>query len=471
MTERDNIRPVILCGGVGARLWPLSRKSFPKQFAPLINGKSLFELTLERVSAFSRQQTLVAASEHRHILTNLIEDKDSTGHRHLILEPEPRNTAAAMALAALATPDEAEESLLLFCPADHHIPDHKQFTETILKGVPAAASGAIVTFGITPTHPATDYGYIEKGSDYIGASFRAERFVEKPDAAMAEQFLLQGNTVWNAGIFLAQKGVLLQAIGQHSPKTLHAVKAALAAAEQEPLDNGSSALIPAISTFMEAPDISIDHAVIERHDNIAVVPFEGQWHDVGNWPGFAALSRADKAGNRIHGQGVAREAQNTYIHAPHRPVIALNTKDLYIIDTPDALLVSNGKCTTEMRELVVDLGAAGHPEATAHAKVYRPWGWYRRIEAGAGFQIKELEVKPGAALSLQKHRHRAEHWVVVKGTAEVTRGSDVFQLSENQSTYIPSGAVHRLKNPGQSALVMIEVQAGPYLGEDDIIRL
>ena len=460
------IIPVILCGGSGTRLWPLSRKSFPKQFVPLIDGKSLLRLTLERVSqvnpgAAATQVVCIAAEDHRFLVVDALKASGVQGR--IILEPGGRNTAPAMALAALcAKPDD----LLLFCPADHHIPDSAAFAAIVQQGRPAAERGAIVTFGVIPSFPSTAFGYIEQGALRDDASHGVVRFIEKPDAMAAQTLILRGSVLWNAGIFLCRAATLLEALEQHAPDILADCSKAMASAAQD-----ASFVRPDAAAFQACRAESIDYAVMEHHANVAVVPFSGAWSDVGSWNAIADLTPPDQAGNRINGQGVALQASKTYIHAPHRPVVALGTDDLLIIDTPDALLVVARSHAEQVKSVVTELERLKSPQAADHRKVARPWGWYDSVDIGERFQVKRIAVRPGSSLSLQKHHHRAEHWVVVKGTAEVTRGADTFLLTENQSTYIPIGVVHRLHNPGKTELEMIEVQSGSYLGEDDIVRL
>jgi mannose-1-phosphate guanylyltransferase / mannose-6-phosphate isomerase len=457
------ITPVILCGGSGTRLWPLSRKALPKQFVPLVQGKSLLQLTLERANAVGQQHMVVASEEHRFMVQEcaVAAQVDAT----ILLEPMARNTAAAMAAAALhAQPDD----LLLFLPADHHIPDTEAFARTIRSGVVAAQAGSLVTFGVQPTFPSTAYGYIAQGAELAGqgGAHAVKRFVEKPDAANAQALLLAGGHFWNAGIFLCQASVLLAALQAHAPDILQACQQAVAG--QVP--DGVFRRLDAVS-FAACRSDSIDYAVMEKAANVAVVPFPAAWSDVGSWNAVADLSAADAQGNRIYGQGHTRNASNTYIHAPHRPVVALGTQNLLIIDTADALLVADVGHAEQVKNVVAQLEADGVEQALHHRRVARPWGSYDTVDAGEQFLVKRIVVKPGAALSLQMHHHRAEHWIVVRGTAEVTNGDKVMLLSENQSTYIPLGQVHRLANPGKVPLELIEVQSGSYLGEDDIVRL
>lgn len=459
----DRIVPVVMCGGSGTRLWPLSRKALPKQFVPLIQGKSLLQLTLERAATLGAHQIVVASEDHRFLVQ---ECADAAGVRStLLLEPVARNTAAAMAVAALNAPGDA---LLLFLPADHHIPDVQAFAATIGQGIPAARSGCIVTFGVQPTLPSTAYGYIQQGIELqgMGVARSVQRFVEKPDALRAQELLLEGGYFWNAGIFLVQASTLLSALQTHAPDILMACQQAVAS---QTIDGDFRRLDA--QAFGACRSESIDYAIMEKAINVAVVPFSGAWSDVGSWNAVAELSAADAQGNRIHGQGHTLEASNTYIHAPHRPVVALGTRNLLIIDTADALLVADAEHAEQVKTVVAQLEARGVPQAQHHRRVARPWGAYDCVDSGARFQVKRIVVKPGGSLSLQIHHHRAEHWIVVSGTAEVTNGQSVMLLTENQSTYIPVGQAHRLTNPGKMPLEIIEVQSGSYLGEDDIVRL
>lgn len=459
------ITPVILCGGSGTRLWPLSRKSFPKQFVPLVDNKSLLQLTLERVAQIngsgpSPEVICVAAEDHRFLVAEAMQSAKVKGH--IILEPVARNTAPAMALAALQL---APQDLLLFCPSDHHIPDAQAFAAMVQQGSHAAGQGAIVTFGVVPSFPSTAYGYIEQGTISGDGSFDVARFIEKPNAEKAQALILQGSVLWNAGIFLAQASTLLEAMQQHAGDILQSCQQAMAQAAQD-----KQFVRPKPEAFAACRADSIDYAVLERHEKVSVVPFAGAWSDVGSWNAVADLSPPDEQGNRIDGHGLAVQSQRTYIHAPHRVVVTLGTRDLLVIDTPDALLVAASSHAEQVKQVVTQLESQQTPQAVQHRKVARPWGWYDSVDAGERYQVKRITVRPGAKLSLQMHHHRAEHWIVVKGTALITRGDEEILLTENQSTYIPLGVKHRLENPGKTELELIEVQSGGYLGEDDIVR-
>lgn len=459
----DNIISVVMCGGSGTRLWPLSRKALPKQFVPLVQGKSLLQLTLERAALLGPNQIIVASEDHRFLVQ---ECAGQAGvQATLLLEPVARNTAAAMAAAALNAPADA---LLLFLPADHHIPDPEAFAAAILSGTAAANAGSVVTFGVQPSFPSTAYGYIQQGTALAGqgTAHTVQRFVEKPDASRAQELLLAGGHFWNAGIFLVRTDVLLADLSAHAPDILDACQKAVAAQTSD-----SDFLHLDAQAFGACRAESIDYAVMEKAANVAVVPFNVAWSDVGSWNAVAELSPADEDGNRIFGQGHTLNASTTFIHAPHRPVVALGTRDLLIIDTVDALLVADVAHAEQVKTVVAHLEELGLPQARRHRHVARPWGAYDSLDVSQRFQVKRIVVKPGATLSLQMHHHRAEHWVVVSGTAEITVGDKVMLLTENQSTYIPLGQTHRLANPGKIPLEIIEVQSGSYLGEDDIVRL
>ncbi len=467
------IKPVILCGGLGTRLWPLSRESFPKQFVPLIAGQSLLGLTIDRVKKLGFP-VCVTNEEHRFLVQDLLNsslDGDATfSSANILLEPSGRNTAAAMASAALMH-DVASSDLLLFLPSDHFVPDIDAFLEIIQSGVTAAKAGYIVTFGVQPSFPSTAYGYIEQGkcleglSTGVSSTYAVERFVEKPKLEKAQEMLLSGRYLWNAGIFLCQASVLIDALLKHAPDILESCQNAMRTARVD-----GDFVRPNKEAFLACRSESIDYAVMEHFDKVAVVPLKGAWSDVGSWSAVANLLPADELGNRINGQGLAMQSTNTYINAPHRPVVALGISDLLIVDTLDAVLVASADKLEQVKEVVAQLKKDGTSQAVMHRRVARPWGWYDSIDMGNRFQVKRITVKQGASLSLQMHRHRSEHWIVVRGTAKVTKCEEVFLLEENQSTYIPIGAKHRLENPGKTDLEIIEVQSGDYIGEDDIIR-
>ncbi|RCK36044.1 mannose-1-phosphate guanyltransferase [Thalassospira xiamenensis] len=463
MREDIVIKPVIMCGGSGTRLWPLSRKAFPKQFIPLYQGKSLFELTLERLAKLG-DVIAVSGDDYRFFVQEIAENSGVSVTQ--ILEPCGRDTAPAMGLAAAFLGDN--EDLLLFCPADHFIPDAKQFRGMVDGAVDLAKGGWIVTFGVQPSGPSAAYGYIETGDTIRGNASKSVRFHEKPDVQTAVEFLLSGKFLWNSGIFLIKRAVLLDALKQFEPTIYDICKSAMDGAEQDGLFWRPG------EEFKEATKKSIDYAVMERAENIAVVPFNGAWSDVGSWDAMFSLSELDDDGcgklgvtENIH----TINSNNTLVHASDRRfVLTIGTKDLVIIDTPDALMVSALDQVELVKKAVTDLEVSGRSEVLEHRRVARPWGAYNSIDHSERFQVKRITVKPGARLSLQKHNHRSEHWVVVKGTALVTKDDEQFILRENESTYIPLGAVHRMENPGKIPLELIEVQSGSYLGEDDIER-
>jgi mannose-1-phosphate guanylyltransferase/mannose-6-phosphate isomerase len=470
-----SITPIILCGGSGTRLWPLSRQSFPKQFVPLIGDKSLLQLTLERTELFAQAPILIGPEAHRFMMLDVLAATSQSSmpgklNNHtspieatVMLEPVARNTAAAMAMGALLSQASSPNSLLLFCPADHHIPDLSLFHATVMQGAPAALAGDIVTFGVVPTFPSTAYGYIKTnsashGSDQDANVFKVNRFIEKPQANKAQELILQGNVCWNAGIFLCTPEALLSALKTHAPDILNQCEIAMTQATVTTNSQGISLVQPQPEALKTCRSESIDYAVMEHASNISLVKFTGQWSDFGSWNAVANLTPADASGNRIEGHGLAHLSQNTFIHAPTRPVVALGTQDLLIIDTPDAVLIATPSHAEHVKEVVAQLSQQNKTQAITHRKVARPWSWYDSIDMGERFQVKRIGVKPGAALSLQKHHHRAEHWVVVRGTAEVTCGEETFMLCENQSTYLPIGEVHRLKTPSVVQLETIEIQ-------------
>ena len=461
------LRPVLLAGGSGTRLWPLSRRTYPKQFVPLLADGSLFEATVKRLSGFEHAPPMVVCNDaHRFLVA---EELRAAGvdSAPILLEPAGRNTAPAIALAALEAAGAGQDPVLLVLPADHAIPDGAAFARAVETAVEAAADGALVTFGIEPRGPATGYGYIRAAA---GDGVRpVEAFVEKPDRATAERYLAEGGYYWNSGMFVFRAGAFLDELERHAPEILGAVRAAHAGrrADLDFLRFDERA-------FAATPADSVDYAVMEHTGRAVVVPFEGAWSDVGSWQALweAGLARGegDAADNVCHGDVIASEVERCYLHASSRLVAAVGLCDSVVVETADAVLVAPRERAEEVKRLVERLEADGRTEKDEHRRVYRPWGSYEGLDGGERFQVKRIVVKPGGQLSLQMHHHRAEHWIVVRGTARVTAGDDVFLLSENESTYIPLGTTHRLENPGHIPLELVEVQSGSYLGEDDIVR-
>jgi mannose-1-phosphate guanylyltransferase/mannose-6-phosphate isomerase len=457
------IHPVILSGGKGTRLWPMSRALYPKQLLCLAGERSMLQETVARVTrpGFAAP-TIICNDEHRFIVAEQLRGIGIRPER-LVLEPQGRNTAPAAALAALLVAGSEPEALLLMMPSDHVVGRPDAFAAAVAEGAAAAAAGALVTFGIQPTRPETGYGYIKATGD--GAVRPVERFVEKPDLATARSYLAEGGYFWNAGIFLFRADRLLAELERFEPAMVAACRAAVAGSAAD-LDFLRIAAEP----FATCPSKSIDYAVMERTERAAVVPVDMAWSDVGAWDALWDLGDKDAAGNRLLGDVIATEARNCYVRSEAGLVAVVGVEDLVVVATDDAVLVAHKDQAQHVKDVVERLEVDGRSEHVTHATVYRPWGCFRRIDHGERHQVKLITVNPGARLSLQMHHHRAEHWVVVQGTARVTRGDDQVLLHENQSTYIPLGVRHRLENPGKLPLVLIEVQSGPYLGEDDIVR-
>lgn len=460
--------PVILSGGTGSRLWPLSRELYPKQFLPLHGGEqSLFQATIQRLEGLEGMQPplIIANSEHRFLAAEQLRQAgidDAT----VLLEPEGRNTAPALAAAAFAARERDSDALLLVLPADHVIGDVPHFHEAITTGAEAARAGKLITFGIVPTAAETGYGYIRMERQPDGAGpFPVAAFVEKPDASKAEAFVASGEYLWNSGMFLMRADRYLEELERYAPEVYAAIEAASGKAER---DLDFIRLEP--EAFKSSPSISIDYAVMEHTRDAEVVPLDAAWSDVGSWSALAAASNPDGDGNVFSGDVLAEGTEGCYIRAGSRLVATLGLRNHIVVETSDAVLVADVARAQDVKLLVNRLREAGRPEPLTHRRVNRPWGWYEGMVEGDRFQVKHICVKPGASLSLQKHHHRAEHWTVVRGTAEVTRGDEQFLLSEDQSTYIPLGTRHRLRNPGHLPLELIEVQTGSYLGEDDIVR-
>ncbi len=464
---RTPLQPVLLAGGSGTRLWPLSRRAYPKQFVPLLGEGSLFAATLERLRGLDHAPPMVVCNEEQRFLVAEEVRNSAVERAAILLEPAGRNTAPAIALAALEARADDTDPILLVLPADHAIPDSATFARAVETAAAAAEDGALVTFGIEPRSPATGYGYIKAAA---GEGVRAvEAFVEKPDRETAEAWLAEGGYYWNSGMFVFRASAFLEQLERHAPNMLEAVKKARAGrtADLDFLRFDANA-------FMESPAESVDYAVMEHTDRAVVVPFDGDWSDVGSWQALweagLAEGEGDAEDNVLRGDVITSATERCYLHASHRLIAAVGLEDCVVVETADAVLVAPRERAEEVRKLVERLEADGRTEQDEHRRVYRPWGSYEGIDRGERFQVKRIVVKPGGRLSLQKHHHRAEHWVVVRGTARVTSGEEQFLVSENQSTYIPLGTLHRLENPGHIPLELIEVQSGSYLGEDDIVR-
>ncbi|KGM54334.1 mannose-1-phosphate guanyltransferase [Lysobacter daejeonensis GH1-9] len=455
--------PVILSGGSGTRLWPLSREAFPKQFLSLVGEDSMLQATWQRVAPLASAAPIVVANEdHRFMVAEQLRES-GCGKATILLEPVARNTAPAIAVAALEAMAGGNDPLLLVLPSDHVIVNAEGFRQAAQAAAGAAEDGALITFGIVPTGPETGYGYIlaEMGEGVR----RVIEFVEKPDAETAKTYVASGDYFWNSGMFMFRASVFLGELAAHQPAMLTSCREALAKARRDEdfvrLDKAA---------FAASPSDSIDYAVMEKTQAAAILPINVGWNDVGSWSALWEVAEQDGDGNAHHGDVLAQDCRNTLAWGDGRLVALLGLEDVVVVDTADAVLVAHKDKVQEVKGIVSSLKKRGRSEPTWHRKVYRPWGSYDSIDMGERFQVKRITVKPGASLSLQMHHHRAEHWIVVSGTGRITRGDEAILLAENQSTYIPLGVKHRLENPGVVPLELIEVQSGSYLGEDDIVR-
>lgn len=470
----SKIIPVVLSGGSGTRLWPLSREKYPKQLLPLVGEQSMLQATVARMDGIPNlaEPLLVCNDEHRFVVAEQLRLLGKRGK--VILEPFGRNTAPALTLAALWAQQQGGDPVLVVMPADHVIQEGDLFREVVVKAVKLAETGIAVTFGITPDCPETGYGYIQQGAAWAGDSgaFKLARFVEKPNRETAESYLDSGDFLWNSGIFVMQASVWLTALGICQPDILQACHSALQSGEEDGdfirLDRAA---------FEQCPSDSIDYAVMERLTagtpglpESVVIPLAAGWSDVGAWDALWKVLPKCDSGNAWRGDVLLEGCRNTLAVSESRLVACIGLSNMVVVETDDAVLVAHHDATQDVKKIVDRLKADKRSVAQWHRKVYRPWGWYDGVDSGERFQVKRIGVKPGAALSLQMHHHRAEHWIVVSGTARVTKGDEVFLVTENQSTYIPLGVTHRLENPGVVPLEMIEVQSGSYLGEDDIVR-
>lgn len=461
------IVPVILSGGSGTRLWPLSRKNRPKQFLALVGNTTLFQQTVERTQKLgdARSPIVVCSEDHRFTVAEQLQELGLDGSS-ILLEPAARNTAPAIALAAMQARQNDPEAVLLVLPADHLIGDETSFVDAVRRATPLAVQDWLVTFGIRPEAPETGFGYIKRADAVSDSGFKVAKFVEKPNAETAAQYVQSGDFDWNSGMFLFKASRYLEELEKHSPAIYAAIAKVFATAQPDldfvRFDKAS---------MVEVPDDSIDYAVMEKTSRAAVVPVSCRWSDIGSWSALWEAANKDADGNATHGDVITLDTHNTLVRTHERHMVAtIGLNDIVIVATPDATLVAARDKVQDVKKIVDQLSSAGRSEHQAHRQVYRPWGSYDSIDMGERFQVKRIVVKPGSVLSLQMHHHRAEHWIVVSGTAEVTCGEKVFLLTENQSTYIPLGVTHRLRNVGKVPLELIEVQSGSYLGEDDIVR-
>ncbi|MEH6454242.1 MAG: mannose-1-phosphate guanylyltransferase/mannose-6-phosphate isomerase [Psychromonas sp.] len=461
------ITPVIMAGGTGSRLWPLSRELYPKQFLTVTGNESMLQQTVERLSGIEHTAAvLICHEEHRFIAAEQMRLSDYA-HGGIILEPVGRNTAPAIALAALQAVNNAvddEEPVLLVLAADHIIENNEAFKDSVEKALPFAENGQLVTFGIVPTAPETGYGYIKLGKQ-DGDAFFVSEFVEKPDLATAEEYLASGSYYWNSGMFLFKASRYLEELAKFAPEMLDVCKRAIAV----PLQDLEFIRVDK-AIFATCPDDSIDYAVMEKSQDVVVVPMEAGWSDAGTFSALWEVSAKDENQNAVKGDVIAVDSTNNYIYAENKLVSTVGVDNLVIIETKDAILVASKNKVQNVKKIVNKLKEAGRTEHKLHREVYRPWGKYDSIDVGKRDLVKRITVKPGGKLSIQKHHHRSEHWIVVSGTASVLIGDKTILVTENESTYIPLGTIHALENPGKIPLEMIEIQTGSYLGEDDIVR-
>jgi mannose-1-phosphate guanylyltransferase len=458
------ITPVIMAGGTGSRLWPLSRKLMPKQFLKISSEYSMIQETVIRLNGLAVNAPLcICNEEHRFIVAEQMREINALGK--IILEPVGRNTAPAIALAALSLLEQGDDAVMLVLAADHVIKNQVEFQNVVRKSVALAKDGKLVTFGIVPSHAETGYGYIHKGDTCFDIAFDVNKFVEKPDLETAKTYLSSGEYLWNSGMFMFKASRYIEELEKYNPEILNACKKAI---------GHTSADMDFIRVDKEAfslcPDDSIDYAVMEKTDSAVVVPLDANWNDIGSFSAIWDISDKDELGNAHQGDVLSHNSTNNLVIAEQKLVATVGLDNCIIVETKDAILVANKDNVQDVKKIVEQLKSLGRTEADIHRQVYRPWGHYDSIDVGKRDQVKRITVKPGEKLSIQMHYHRAEHWIVVAGTAKVTNGEKIFLLTENQSTYIPAGIVHALENPGVLPLELIEVQSGSYLGEDDIIR-
>lgn len=459
------LTPVILSGGAGSRLWPLSRANYPKQIVPLTGEESLLRRTLDRARGLAPEARPIVVCNEAHRFLVAQELHDAGMEATVVLEPEGRNTAPATALAALIARTEDPEAALLVLPADQHLGDGRALAAAVGAAATAAAEGALATFGVTPRSPHTGYGYIRRGEPRRGGAYAVARFVEKPDAAAAADYLAGDDYYWNSGMFLFAAARYLEELGKHAPGILEACGRAIDGATHE-----TDFVRPEPQAFLASPANSIDYAIMERTDAAVVVPLDTDWSDLGSWDSIYEHLDRDAEGNAKVGDVVTADCRGSLFYANHRLIGAAGLEDHIVVETKDAVLVVPRGAGEAVKHLHAELAAREREEIDFHREVHRPWGSFDSTDQGEGFQVKRLTVKPGAVLSLQMHHHRAEHWVVVSGTARVTRDDEVLDLQPNEHIHIPLGAKHRIENPGEETLRIIEVQVGDYLGEDDIVR-
>lgn len=458
--------PVIMAGGSGTRLWPLSRQLNPKQFLPLVDADlTMLQATIKRLDGLEHGLPRLICNEHHRFLAAEQLRQLGLEDANIILEPVGRNTAPAITLAALQALGEQADPIMLVLAADHLIQDVEAFQKSISTALLLAESGKLVTFAITPTSPETGYGYLQLGAPVGAGGFQVSRFVEKPDLNTAKSYLAQGDYFWNSGMFMFRASRFIQELEKFHPEIVSVCRDALAGGQQ---DMHFTRVDSAI--FATSPDVSIDYAVMEKTSDAVMVPLNAGWSDIGSWSALWEAGEKNAQGNLFKGDVLSEKTTGSYIHATHRLVTTVGVQDLIIVETKDAVLVAHKDQVQEVKKIVDQLKAGGRQEQVNHREVYRPWGVYDSIDSGERYQVKRITVKPGEKLSVQMHHHRAEHWVVVSGTARVTNGEKTYLVTENQSTFIPIGQVHALENPGMIPLELIEVQSGSYLGEDDIVR-
>ena len=464
--DMKSVTPVIMCGGNGSRMWPLSRTHYPKQFIKLADEKlTMLQMAVKRVSSFDNEAILVCNEKHRFMIAEQLRSIDYQAET-ILLEPCSRNTAPAIALAAIAALEKDQDAMLLVLPADHVIKDQEQFDQVVNQSIPVAAQGNIVTFGIVPNQAETGYGYIKCGAAIDNQCFKIQEFVEKPSECLAEEYLNSGAYLWNSGMFLFLASTYLDELQEHHPDILTACRSAYSRPNE-----GSDFTLVDPDCFALCPDESIDYAVLEKTDKAVVASLDVGWSDVGSWASLWDLREKDYQGNTLQGDVICHDTAGSFVLSSHRLVSLVGLSNVVVVETADAVLVANKDKVQDIKHVVSKLKENNRDEHEQHRKTYRPWGKYDSIDRGQRFQVKHITVKPGEKLSLQLHHHRAEHWIVVSGTAKITKGGKTFLLAENQSTYISIGESHSMENPGKVPLELIEVQSGAYLGEDDIVRL